>query len=91
MRIEPEQLNQLLRPIFDPTTSCKAVEEGRVKAKGLPAGPGAATGRVVFNAQDAVAWAADAARRSCWSATSRARTTSAAWTPPRASSRRRAA
>ncbi len=34
-----------------------AVEEGRVKAKGLPAGPGAATGRVVFNAQDAVAWA----------------------------------
>ncbi len=58
MRIQPEQLNQLLRPIFDPDMKLKAVEEGRVKAKGLPAGPGAATGRVVFNAQDAVAWAA---------------------------------
>ena len=58
MRIEPEQLNQLLRPIFDPEDKLKAVDEGRVKAKGLPAGPGAATGRVVFNAQDAVAWAA---------------------------------
>ncbi len=58
MRIEPEQLNQLLRPIFGPEDKLKAVEEGRVKAKGLPAGPGAATGRVVFNAQDAVAWAA---------------------------------
>ena len=40
-----------------PSDKHKAVEEGRVKAKGLPAGPGAATGRVVFNAQDAVAWA----------------------------------
>jgi len=58
MRIEPEQLNQLLRPIFGPDDKRKAVEEGRVKAKGLPAGPGAATGRVVFNAADAVAWAA---------------------------------
>jgi pyruvate,orthophosphate dikinase len=57
MRIEPEQLNQLLRPIFGPEDKLKAVEEGRVKAKGLPAGPGAATGRVVFSAQDAVAWA----------------------------------
>ena len=34
-----------------------AVKEGRVLAKGLPAGPGAATGRVVFNAADAEAWA----------------------------------
>ncbi len=33
------------------------MDEGRVLAKGLPAGPGAATGRVVFNAPDAVAWA----------------------------------
>ena len=57
MRIEPEQLNQLLRPIFGPDDKDKAVHEGRVKAKGLPAGPGAATGRVVFSAQDAVAWA----------------------------------
>jgi pyruvate,orthophosphate dikinase len=58
MRIEPEQLNQLLRPIFGPNDKDKAVHEGRVMAKGLPAGPGAATGRVVFSAQDAVTWAA---------------------------------
>ena len=58
MRIEPEQLNQLLRPVFGPSDKEEAVREGRVKAKGLPAGPGAATGRVVFNAADAVAWAA---------------------------------
>ncbi len=57
MRIEPEQLNQLLRPVFDPLGMQRAVDEGRVKAKGLPAGPGAASGRVVFNAPDAVAWA----------------------------------
>jgi pyruvate,orthophosphate dikinase len=58
MRIEPEQLNQLLRPVFGASEKQLAVKEGRVLAKGLPAGPGAATGRVVFNAQDAVAWAA---------------------------------
>jgi pyruvate,orthophosphate dikinase len=57
MRIEPEQLNQLLRPVFGASEKLAAVKEGRVKAKGLPAGPGAATGRVVFNAADAVAWA----------------------------------
>ncbi len=50
MRIEPEQLNQLLRPIFGPEDKARAVAEGRVKAKGLPAGPGAASGRVVFSA-----------------------------------------
>jgi pyruvate,orthophosphate dikinase len=58
MRIEPEQLNQLLRPVFGAADKQEAVKQGRIKAKGLPAGPGAATGRVVFNAQDAVAWAA---------------------------------
>ena len=57
MRIEPEQLNQLLRPVFGAAEKQAAVDEGRVKAKGLPAGPGAASGRVVFNAPDAVAWA----------------------------------
>ena len=58
MRVEPEQLNQLLRPIFSPESRRSAVEEGRVLAKGLAAGPGAAAGRVVFNAADADAWAA---------------------------------
>ena len=53
MRVEPEQLNQLLRPIFSPESRRDAVAEGRVLAKGLAAGPGAATGVVAFNAGDA--------------------------------------
>ena len=56
LRIEPDHLNQLLRPIFDDNDKHKAAEQGRILAKGLPAGPGAATGRVVFDAEDAVAW-----------------------------------
>jgi pyruvate, orthophosphate dikinase len=53
MRVEPEQLNQLLRPIFSPESRRVAVAEGRVLAKGLAAGPGAAAGQVAFNAGDA--------------------------------------
>ncbi|HEX2867674.1 MAG TPA: pyruvate, phosphate dikinase [Ignavibacteriales bacterium] len=53
MRIEPEQLNQLLRPIFDSKEKKKAVDEGRLIAKGLNAGPGAASGKVVFSAEEA--------------------------------------
>ena len=56
LRIEPDHLNQLLRPIFDDSDKQKAAEQGHILAKGLPAGPGAATGRVVFHAEDAVAW-----------------------------------
>ena len=56
-RIEPDQLNQLLRPIFDHAEKDAAVKGGRLLAKGLNAGPGAATGRVVFNAVDAEEWA----------------------------------
>ena len=55
-RIEPDQLNQLLRPIFDPAEKAAAVKGGRLLAKGLNAGPGAATGRLVFNSVDAEAW-----------------------------------
>jgi pyruvate,orthophosphate dikinase len=55
-RIEPDQLNQLLRPIFDLKQKEVAVKSGRLLAKGLNAGPGAATGRLVFNAVDAEAW-----------------------------------
>jgi pyruvate,orthophosphate dikinase len=55
MRVEPEQLNQLLRPIFSPESRRAAVAEGRVLAKGLAAGPGAAAGQVAFNAGDAEA------------------------------------
>jgi pyruvate,orthophosphate dikinase len=56
-RIEPDQLNQLLRPIFDPVEKEAAIKGGRLLAKGLNAGPGAATGRIVFNSVDAEAWA----------------------------------
>jgi len=58
MRIEPEQLNQLLRPVFDMEEKKKATKEGKILAKGLNAGPGAASGKIVFNAQDAEEWAA---------------------------------
>jgi pyruvate,orthophosphate dikinase len=52
MKVEPQALDQLLHPIFDPKERAKA----EVAAKGLPASPGAATGAVVFTADDAVAW-----------------------------------
>ena len=55
-RIEPDQLNQLLRPIFDQKGKEQAQKAGRLLGTGLPAGPGAATGRVVFFAEDAVQW-----------------------------------
>jgi len=57
-RVEPEALNQLLRPVFLPAAKKQAVSEGRLLAKGLPAGPGAATGKVVFFADEAEALAA---------------------------------
>lgn len=54
--IDGDQLNQLLFPIFDPKAKLKALNDGRLVAKGLPAGPGAATGLVVFSADAAVKW-----------------------------------
>jgi pyruvate,orthophosphate dikinase len=54
MRIDPDQLNQLLRPIFDNVEKAKLLKSGKLLAKGLNAGPGAACGKVVFNAEDAV-------------------------------------
>ncbi|MGB7946250.1 MAG: pyruvate, phosphate dikinase, partial [Candidatus Binatia bacterium] len=62
LRIEPDQLNQLLRPIFDNKDKEQAAKEQRVLARGLPAGPGAATGRIVFHAEDAVARRKDGER-----------------------------
>ena len=53
LRIEPNQLNQLLRPVFDLDEKRKAIEKGRLLAKGLNAGPGAASGKVALSAQDA--------------------------------------
>jgi len=58
MRVEPAQLTQLLRPTFDMAAKERATKEGALLAKGLNAGPGAATGRIVFNAPDAEEWAA---------------------------------
>lgn len=55
-RLEPEQLNQLLQPIFDPKEKQSAIRSNRLLARGINAGPGAATGKVVFNAVDAVEW-----------------------------------
>jgi len=55
LRVDPEQLNQLLRPTFMPAEKTRATREQRRLAKGLNAGPGAATGRVYFNAEDAEA------------------------------------
>jgi len=55
LRIDPEQLNQLLRPVFDLKEKQNALKNGKLLAKGLNAGPGAASGKVVFNAEDAVA------------------------------------
>jgi len=49
MRIEPNKLNELLHPIFD----LEALQEANVIAQGLPASPGAATGQIVFFADEA--------------------------------------
>ncbi len=53
LRNEPEKLEELLHPVFDGN----AVKKATVLAKGLPASPGAATGQVVFFADDAEKWA----------------------------------
>jgi len=58
LRVEPEALNHLLRPVFDGDKKAAAVKAGKLLAKGLPAGPGAASGRLVFFAEDAEAWRA---------------------------------
>ncbi|UCD71100.1 MAG: pyruvate, phosphate dikinase [Syntrophobacterales bacterium] len=57
LRVEPDQLNQVLRPVFDSQEKKRAVGEGNLIAHGLNAGPGAATGKVVFSAPDAEEWA----------------------------------
>ena len=59
MRIEPDQLNQLLRPVFDLKQKAILIKEGKLLAKGLNAGPGAACGKIAFNAADAVDMAKD--------------------------------
>jgi pyruvate,orthophosphate dikinase len=58
LRVDPEALNHLLRPVFDAEKKAAAVKAGKLLARGLPAGPGAASGRLVFFAEDAEAWRA---------------------------------
>jgi len=53
LRVKPDQIDELLHPSVAPVAEKKAVE----LAKGLPAGPGGAIGRIVFTADDAEAWA----------------------------------
>lgn len=52
MRLQPAQLDELLHPIIDPSL----LKGAEPFVKGLPAGPGAAVGQVVFTAEDAVEW-----------------------------------
>jgi pyruvate,orthophosphate dikinase len=52
-RIPADDLNQLLQPIFDAAGKKKAQAEGQLLTKGINAGPGAATGKIVFHADDA--------------------------------------
>lgn len=54
LRVDPLRLDELLHPIFDKN----AVKKAKVIAKGLAASPGAASGKIVFNADDAAEWAA---------------------------------
>ncbi len=55
LRVEPDQLNQLLRPTFRLAEKEQAIREHRLLARGLNAGPGAATGKIVLHAEDAEA------------------------------------
>jgi pyruvate,orthophosphate dikinase len=58
MKFYTHKIYKMLHPVFDPVARARAV----IAAKGLPASPGAATGAVVFTADDAVAWAAKGKR-----------------------------
>lgn len=53
MRVEPNKLDELLHPIFDKA----ALKQAKVLTRGLPASPGAASGQIVFFADDAAEWA----------------------------------
>lgn len=55
LRIDPLKLDELLHPVFE----VNAMKNAHVIAKGLAASPGAATGKIVFNADDAASWAKD--------------------------------
>ena len=53
LRVDPLKLDELLHPVFDK----EALKAAKLLTKGLAASPGAASGRIVFNADDAAEWA----------------------------------
>src|SRR6059036_1588573 len=54
LRVPPRELGKLFLPVLDPKDTERAVADGRLLARGLPAAPGGAVGHVVFNADRAV-------------------------------------
>src|SRR5688500_18186932 len=58
-RVEAGQITQMLAPVFDAEEKAKALKGGRMLGRGLPAGPGAATGQIAFSAENAVRMAKD--------------------------------
>ena len=59
LKIDPKSMVQLLASEFDQKAKQKILDEGRLLATGLNAGPGAATGKVALTADIAVAWASE--------------------------------
>ena len=59
LRIDPDQVNQLLLPQFDDRAKAAAISDGRLLTTGLGASPGAATGRLVLDSNQAVRLACD--------------------------------
>jgi pyruvate,orthophosphate dikinase len=63
MRVDPNQIEQLLHKQFDPKAKEEAEQEGRFLATGLPASPGAAVGKIALTADDAEQMAAEEAEK----------------------------
>ena len=57
-RVEPQHVEQMLAPVFDTKEKDEAMKGGRLLAKGLPAGPGAACGKIALTADRAAEMAA---------------------------------
>lgn len=76
LRVDPQQLDQLLHKRIDPSAKLNVI------AKGLPASPGAAVGRIVFHADDAEAWK-ERGEQVILVRTETSLKTSAAWTRPK--------
>src|SRR3989449_354884 len=55
--VRPQEVNEAIRPVFDDRDKAAAIDKGRLLARGLPAAPGAAVGKAVFDADRAVEWA----------------------------------